>query len=138
MSLPHIRTETQSRTSYRSTLLDIVEAVVRSGPRKIDGDISSQNFVVYRCKHNAGLFNCLLMFLQFAERAEAKGCDAVFFDGMCLPLYGNISAVFPAVPEATNGAGGTEQTSKECCGGGSFANMRGVYERRGPLTAEDG
>jgi len=112
--------------------------------------------LLYRCKTNAGLGNCLLMFLTFARRASiaSRDCvdgnasrstesaenngtfDTVLFDGTSLPLYGDVSALFPQLPPAGTTAV-ADQRSRSFGRCGSFAGCRGVYERRGPLLPND-
>eukprot|EP00427_Karlodinium_veneficum_P042768 CAMPEP_0169248260 /NCGR_PEP_ID=MMETSP1016-20121227/35747_1 /TAXON_ID=342587 /ORGANISM="Karlodinium micrum, Strain CCMP2283" /LENGTH=390 /DNA_ID=CAMNT_0009329043 /DNA_START=41 /DNA_END=1210 /DNA_ORIENTATION=- len=149
MSLPQLRTLVEDTQCFRSTLLDIVEnsalgvADQLVGPQgsSVLSEAESNSAVqslVYSCRHNAGLFNCLLMFLRFAERAEVEGFQHIFYDGSCLPLYGNVSALFPELPRANSlPVNMAKQYAKKFAGGGSFADCRGVYERRGGLTDED-
>lgn len=139
-ALPQLRSAIESSQPFRESLLDVVErAALKRAASHCEEEMevisSLPCDLVYQCKHNAGLFNCLLMYLRFAECAEKKGFKTMFFDGTALPLYGNICALFPALPSRISDQ--SRQASKEFCGSGSFANCRGVYERKGGLNIDD-
>lgn len=138
-------------TEWRNEILDAARRRLRAkpglapheeyykAPRSWDVEVvipirGGPPHIVYHCHHNGGIGNSLVMFLGCAERALAHEFDYVHFDPVHLPLYGDVSALFPDVPTMWFGA---PQPCDRLGKWGFFANGRGMIERCGPLNKED-